>query len=166
MLKLIWAEDQNGIIGNGNELPWHIKSDLQYFKEQTTGHTVVMGRKTFESLGEKPLPNRVNYVLTTNEDLIYAEPQYEYLFFTSRFKAIIEKAKNEDVFVIGGRKVYDLFMPFADELYRTVILKSYKGDTKAPTFNKREWYKYDTTEVKKAKEPKLIFEKYRKLDLF
>lgn len=165
MLKLIWAEDQNGIIGNGNELPWHIKSDLQYFKEMTTNHIVVMGYNTFKSLGEKPLLNRINYVMTTNEDLIYnIELQYKNLYYTARFKAIIEKAKTQDVFIIGGKSIYDLFMPYADELYRTVIMKNYKGDVTAPIFNKREWYKYNSTEIKKPKEPRLIFEKYKKLD--
>ena len=165
MLKLIWAEDSKGNIGNGNKLPWHIKTDLEHFKKTTLGHSIVMGRKTFESLGNKPLPYRDNFVLTTDNELIKNEHEFDNVTYTARFKALLEMAKTEDIFVIGGKSVYDLFMPYADEIYRTVIQKTYEGDTQAPVFNKREWHKDSSIEVKKPREPKLIFEHYKKLDI-
>ena len=162
MLILIWAEDTNGIIGNDNKLPWSIPSDMQFFKNTTMNNVVVMGRKTFDSLGKKPLPKRKNIVLTSDLELIENQP-YDNVEFTGRLKPIIELSKNKDVYVIGGLSIYNQFMLYADMILRTKIQKSYKGDTKMNDIT-RDFLKVKTIKVKNKKVPELWFETYIKLD--
>ena len=162
MLILIWAEDANGIIGNDNKLPWSIPSDMQFFKNTTMNNVVVMGRKTFDSLGKKSLPKRKNIVLTSDLELIENQP-YDNVEFTGRLKPIIELSKNKDVYVIGGLSIYNQFMLYADMILRTKIQKSYKGDTKMNDIT-RDFLKVKTTKVKNKKEPELWFETYIRLD--
>lgn len=167
MLNLIWAESKDGIIGKDNKLPWNIKTDLKFFKNITSGHSVVMGNSTFKSLGERPLPNRKNYVLTKNEELLNAENlDNKNVIYTKNFKYFIELSKTEDVFVIGGSSIYKLFMDYADKIYRTKIDKLYAGDTKSEPINKYEWVKVSTKHVKNNREPNLYFEVFRRIDNF
>lgn len=162
MLILIWAEDNNGIIGNNNNLPWSIPSDMQFFKNTTINNVVVMGRKTFDSLGKKPLPKRQNIVLTSDLELIENQP-YDNVEFTSRLKPIIELSKSKDVYIIGGLSIYNQFMPYADMILRTKIQKSYKGNTRMNDVT-RDFLKTKTIKVKNKKEPELWFETYVRLD--
>lgn len=166
MLNLIWAESKDGIIGKGNKLPWNIKTDLKFFKDTTSGHSIVMGNSTFKSLGEKPLPNRKNYVLTNNEDLLTEDADNNDVIYTKNFKYFIELAKTEDVFIIGGASIYKLFMDYADKIYRTKIDKLYTGDTKAEPIDKLKWVKVSSTHVKNNREPNLYFEVFRRIDNF
>jgi dihydrofolate reductase len=132
MIKIIVAMDPNQLIGKNNQLPWNIKEDLAHFKETTTGHAVIMGRKTFESIG-KPLPNRKNYILTRDPKFKLDNKEVTII---SDIKQIVEQYKNSDqtLFVIGGEQIYELFLEYTDELVVSHVLNFYYGDTYFPEF--------------------------------
>lgn len=138
MISLIVAFDQNQLIGVNNRLPWHYKEDLKYFKETTTGHDILMGRLTFESIlsyGNKPLPNRHHIVLT--KQMSY---NHEQVTITDDLKQIINQYKESgELFVIGGRSIYEQTLPVADRLYITHIEATFEGDTYFPTIDWNEW---------------------------
>lgn len=117
-IKMIWAQSKNNVIGKNNSIPWHLPEDFQYFKEQTSGGIVVMGRSTWESLPEKskPLPNRVNYVLTRNKKYVADGAQV-----IQSIEEIIELSKNENVWIIGGNQIYRIFEQYAEEIHVTII---------------------------------------------
>jgi dihydrofolate reductase len=127
MISLIAAIGKNNELGKGNTLLWHMPADMKHFKDTTALHTVVMGRKTFESIG-KPLPNRRNIVITRDAD--YKMPGVEVAHSLSGALDLI-KDKDEEVFVIGGADIYKQTMPIADKLYITHIDAS---DSKADIF--------------------------------
>ncbi|MFD1707214.1 dihydrofolate reductase [Siminovitchia sediminis] len=135
MISFLWAQDENGLIGNQNKLPWHLPADLKYFKKITMGHPIVMGRKTYESIG-KPLPGRTNIILTT--DLSYQAEGC--LIFHTKEELLdwIDNDKSE-VFITGGSEIFKLFMDQADRLYVTKIKGVFKGDTYFPDINWEEW---------------------------
>ena len=137
----IVATDSRGCIGNNGELPWHLPADLKRFKELTSGGVVVMGRKTFESLNSKPLPNRVNIVIT-NDMPFMADHARSKIIICSSIRAAIDKAKYEasvlglkEVWIIGGQSIYEQTMPYVDRIEKTFIHGRYYGDTfyKLPT---------------------------------
>lgn len=133
-MSVIVAVAENGVIGGSGGLLWHISEDLQMFKRVTSGHPVVMGRKTFESLG-RPLPARTNVVITHN-------PDYRAEGITiarSLGEAIALFPALEEIFVIGGGEIYREAMPLADRLYLTRVGASYEGDTRFPDWNPAEW---------------------------
>ena len=136
VLTLIAAVARNGVIGKDNCLPWHLPADLKHFKELTTGHTVIMGRKTWESLPAKfrPLPGRRNIVVTRNGDF-HAEGA---TVSTSRADAIAA-ANSDEAFVIGGAELYAAALPLADRLQLTEIDAAYEGDTWFPAIDKSVW---------------------------
>lgn len=134
MISVIVAVAQNGIIGNDNQLIWHISEDLKRFKAITSGHPVVMGRKTFESLG-RPLPNRTNVVITRNRDYIAEGCKMA----GSLEEAVSMFPAEEEVFVIGGGEIYRQAMPIADRFYLTVVHADYEGDTHFPEWDKTQW---------------------------
>lgn len=134
-IKMIVAHDLNRGIGKDNKLVWHIPEDMKHFKETTMGHTVVMGRKTFESLGMKNgLAGRTNIVLSRSlqQDLPFVENDYE---------AVLSRLKNSesDSFIIGGLEIYRLFFKHADEIIVTEIPNVYKCDTFFPELSVLEW---------------------------
>lgn len=134
MISLIFAMDRNRLIGQNNQLPWHLPADLQYFKRVTTGHTVIMGRKTYESIG-KPLPGRKNWVISRQQPL-----QLEgCTTFSSVAELLNALEAQEEAFVIGGAEVYRQFFPFADRLYITQLDEAFTGDTYFPEFSFDEW---------------------------
>ena len=112
MLSMIFACDEEGAIGKDGDLPWRQSSDLQFFKRTTLNKTVVMGRKTWESLG-RPLPKRRNIVMTRSGLIDDVE--------TMSFEQVMALAENEEVVVIGGGEIYALFLPHAKEVHRTII---------------------------------------------
>ena len=117
IIKLIWAQDHLGGIGVNNKLPWRSKEDLQNFKSLTLNSTVIMGRKTWESLKIKPLPKRRNIVLSSNN--VGSVESYKSI------KTLMENIKNENsIFVIGGAQIYNIFYPDANELHISFINKS------------------------------------------
>ncbi len=134
MISIIVAIAQNNVIGGDNRLLWHIREDLQRFKRITTGHPVVMGRKTFESLG-RPLPNRQNVVITRQKDFraegctVVGSLDEAFALFDA----------SEEVFVIGGAEIYRQALPLAAKLYLTHVEAEYKGDTFFPEINLQNW---------------------------
>nr|WP_307992612.1 dihydrofolate reductase [uncultured Niameybacter sp.] len=130
MISMIVAMSQNRVIGKLGKMPWNIAEDLQYFKALTTGHTIIMGRKTFESIG-RPLPNRLNVVLTQDENY-----RAKGCHIVHSIEEIMEKYYNEDeeLFIIGGSTLYSAFMPYAKRLYITLIEAVVEGDTYFPSF--------------------------------
>ena len=126
-INLILARSVNGVIGNDNKLPWgFIKEDMDFFREMTTGSSVIMGRKTYESIG-KPLPNRTNIIVT--RDANYRVPNA--IVVNSIDSAVLKCPRDKDVFVIGGSNIYEQFMArdMVDTIYLTEIDRDYDGDT-------------------------------------
>ncbi len=133
-ISVIAAMSQNHIIGRDGALPWHLPTDLARFKSITTGHTVIMGRKTFESVGQ-PLPNRRTIVITRNNDY-----QGAGVFIAHSLDEALDHAAREDeVFILGGEAVYRIALPRADRLYLTIIHATIEGDTYFPTLDFDDW---------------------------
>ncbi|MCM3617255.1 dihydrofolate reductase [Sutcliffiella horikoshii] len=133
MISIIVAMDRNNLIGKDNDLPWRIPADLAYFKKVTLGSTVVMGRKTYESIG-KPLPNRRNIILSRKD---FAAEGCETLHSIDEVMAMEEN--NHEIFIIGGSHIFKETLPFADFLYLTYIDDEFDGDTYFPTIEEQEW---------------------------
>lgn len=133
-LSLIVAFDKNRLIGRDNGLPWHLPADLKHFKAITMGHHMIMGRKTFESIG-KPLPGRTTVIITRQQNF-----QAEGCIVVHHLDEALEYCKNEDeVFVIGGAQIFNCTMPIADRLYITEIDHAFEGDTHFPEIRNDEW---------------------------
>ena len=127
-MKLIVAADKNWAIGKDNDLLCHLPGDLKYFKERTTGKTVVMGRKTLESLpGGKPLPKRTNIVLTRDESF-----EKEGCIIIHSIEELLEKYGEEDLMVMGGAEIYTKLLPYCDTCYITEIEKEFEADKYIP----------------------------------
>lgn len=136
MLSMIFANDRNYLIGKDNWIPWDIPNDLDYFKTMTTGKTIIMGRKTFESFG-KPLPNRHHVVLTRNKDF-----QADGCVVFHQIEDVLDYIKqfsDQEVIVIGGSEIYQQFLNYADRLYITYIDAEFEGDTYLPKFDLSNW---------------------------
>ena len=134
-ISLIAAMDEGRVIGAGGKIPWHLPADLRHFKELTTGHPVIMGRKTFESLGKKPLPGRANILLT--RDAEYNAPGCTVATsLHDALRAAENGAMGEtgDVFVIGGEEIYRLALPYARRIYLTEVHGAFEGDAHFPEF--------------------------------
>ena len=133
-ISMIAAIGRNNELGKDNDLIFHFKSDMKFFRETTTGSTVVMGRKTFESL-PKVLPNRRNIIISRNEDL-----KIDGAEVCQSVEEALELCKNDNVFVIGGGKIYAEFLEYADKLYLTEIEADCpEADTFFPDFDKSQW---------------------------
>lgn len=133
MISIIAAVAQNGVIGDRNALLWHISEDMKHFKTLTTGHPVVMGRKTWESLG-RPLPNRTNVVITRQAVEI---PGCRVVHSLEEAMALF--AADEEIFIIGGAQIYAEALPRAGRFYLTRVFHDYEGDTCFPAWNEAEW---------------------------
>lgn len=133
-IAIIAAMAHDRVIGKDNQMPWHLPEDLRHFKQMTLGKPVVMGRKTFESIG-RPLPGRHNIVISRQSD--YAP---EGVTRVSSFKEAVEAAGNcEELVVIGGGQLYREILPQADRLYLTEIDLQVEGDTRFPEWNDGSW---------------------------
>ncbi len=139
-ISLIAAIAQNGIIGRENELPWRIKSELQYFRRTTTGKPIVMGRKSFESLG-KPLLDRTNIVISRNPDY-----RVEGCVTVASLDEGLGEARDvaardgvDEIFIGGGAEIYRQTLPLADRLYLTEVHLKPEGDTTFPAFDRSAW---------------------------
>lgn len=128
MISLIVAHDNNRVIGYENAMPWHLPGDLQYFKEQTMGKPMIMGRKTFESIG-RPLPGRRNIVITRNRD--YEAEGIEVVYSLDEALQLAQGA--EEIMIIGGQQIFTESLPIADRLYITHIDHEFVGDTYFPS---------------------------------
>ena len=133
MVSIIVAVAANGVIGDKNSLLWHISEDLRFFKRTTSGHPVIMGRKTFESLG-RPLPNRTNVVISRTIDSIEG-----CTVVRSLEEAVAMFPVEEEVFVIGGAQIYALALEVADRFYLTRVGHDYEGDTSFPKWDETKW---------------------------
>ena len=133
MISIIVAIAENSVIGDKNSLLWNIKEDMRRFRTTTTGHPVVMGRKTFESIG-RPLPKRTNVVITRG-DTVFDGCEMAH----SLEEAVKMFSPDEEVFIIGGAQIYKQALPLADKLYLTVVHRNYEGDTSFPQLDMAEW---------------------------
>lgn len=136
MLSIIVAVANNNVIGKDNKLIWHLPEDLKRFKKLTTGHNIIMGRKTFESLG-RVLPNRKHIVLCNDANLNIDNENVEILNNVNLLDKYIDS--NEENFVIGGATIYKLLLPKANKLYLTKINESFEGDVFFPEIKQEEW---------------------------
>ena len=136
MLSIIVAKAKNNIIGKDNSMLWKLPDDLKRFKEKTIGHTIIMGRKTFESLGGI-LPNRMHIILSRNPDFNidsdYVKVDHSLLELQSYMD------DEEEHFVIGGAIIYNLLMPYCKKMYVTQLDKEFEGDALFPKINENEW---------------------------
>ena len=141
MLTMIFACDMNNAIGKNGDLPWRQSTDLQHFKQITLGGTIVMGRKTWESLPGK-LPDREHLVMTrSNRDDIE----------TITYEGVLELSKKREIFIIGGGEIYNLFLPHTEKIHRTIIhCKVEDADTFAPKINSEIFKVSDSNVVKKS----------------
>ncbi|RYG08828.1 MAG: dihydrofolate reductase [Chitinophagaceae bacterium] len=133
-LSIIVAISENNAIGKDNQLLWHLPADLKHFKEITTGHTIIMGRKTYDSIG-KPLPNRRSIVITRNPNLAI-----EGVEVVTSLAAAIELCKqDEEAFIIGGAEIYQQAVPLSSRVHLTRIHQYYDADAFFPILNPTEW---------------------------
>lgn len=137
IISLIVAHDLNRGIGKDQQIPWYLPNDLQYFKKQTLGHHLLMGRKTFESIG-KPLPGRTSIVLSRDSDLSLPEGV---IWADTLEKALVvaKKAHESELFVIGGGEIYRLTLPLADKIYLTLVETQSESDTFFPHLVPENW---------------------------
>ena len=136
MLSIIVAIANNNVIGKDNKLIWHLPEDLKRFKKITTGHTIIMGRKTFESLG-RVLPKRKHVILCNDMELNIDNENVIVLEDISLLKEYIDS--EEENFVIGGATIYKLLLPFAQKMYITKIDEDFVGDVYFLKINEEEW---------------------------
>ena len=131
---MIAAAAENNALGKNNELVWHLPNDFKRFKNLTSGHHIIMGRKTFESF-PKPLPNRTHVVITRQEN--YAPEGC--IVVNSMEKAIEICPKEENTYIIGGGEIYDLGIPFSDKIELTLVHHTFEADAFFPIINKEQW---------------------------
>lgn len=133
MVSIIVAIGPNGVIGNNNELLWHITEDMRYFRSVTSGHPVIMGRKTYDSIG-RPLPKRENVVITRQDiDIEGCRVVHSLDEALSLFDA------SHEIFIIGGAEIYAMALPRAHRLYITRVGGDFEGDTHFPEWNPAQW---------------------------
>ncbi|MGB5179428.1 MAG: type 3 dihydrofolate reductase [Gammaproteobacteria bacterium] len=137
-ISIIVAMAANGVIGQDNGLPWHLPADLKHFKQTTMGKPILMGRKTWESIG-RPLPGRTNIVIT--RDSAYAATGC--VVVDSIEAAIAAAGEQDEVMVIGGAELYRQVLPYADTLYLTRIHEVFNGDTRFPDISDTEWHQLE-----------------------
>lgn len=147
ILSAIVAISDNNVIGKDNELPWYLPADLKYFKKTTLGHPVIMGRKSFESIGH-PLPKRTNIVVT--RDPYYLSSNILIAHSIQEALLIAEGLESEETFIIGGATIYESCLPLLNRMYITEVHAEIEGDTWFPDWDRNEW--------------KLVFEEHHKAD--
>lgn len=132
-ISLIAAMASNRVIGRDNRLPWHLPTDLKRFKRLTMGHALIMGRKTFESVG-RPLPGRSNVVVTRQEG--YAP---EGVRVVHSIEEALQASQGDEVFIAGGGDIFQQVLPVADRLYLTIIEEAFPGDAYFPEYDESQW---------------------------
>jgi dihydrofolate reductase len=161
MINIIVAMSNNSVIGKNNTLPWHLPTDLKYFKDTTNGHTVVMGRKCWESIPEKyrPLPNRKNIVVSRNKDYVAKGA-----IVINDLERILSSNENnlEQIFIIGGAELYKEAFKYANKLFLTQIFQDVDGDIILEGLNSKDWCLYEGSEIYEENGFKFRFELYQK----
>ena len=149
IVSIIAAMDRNHLIGNKNQLPWHLPADFAHFKSVTMGKPIVMGRKTFESIG-KPLPGRANIVLSRNPDI-----RLEGVVCVSSFEDAVSAVPDaEEIMIIGGSSIYEMLLPQVNRMYLTYVDAEFEGDAWFPGFEESLWQEINT-ETRPADEKNL-----------
>lgn len=132
--SIIVAMDKNRVIGKKNDIPWRIPNDWEYVKNTTKGHTIILGRKNFESIG-RVLPNRSNIILTRDTNFTYKECE-----IVHSLRDVFELCKKrKEIFIFGGEQIYNMFLPYVEKIYITKIHHEFEGDTFFPEVNFDEW---------------------------
>lgn len=135
-ISIIVAMTEDNVIGSNGRIPWHSKDDMKHFKELTLNHHILMGKKTYESIG-KPLPRRTNIILSKNNDLqIEGTTVFQDLGDAIRFA---QDRNEHELFIIGGQQIYEFTLPIAEKIYETLVLEKYEGDTFFPSLPKNKW---------------------------
>lgn len=135
-VNAIVAMSKNRVIGSNNQLPWHLPADLKHFKHVTTGHIVIMGRKTYSSIGRK-LPNRINIIVTRNEN--FDAPGCLVAHSLTEALQLAQKHCDLQVFIIGGSEIFQQALPLLQKVYLTLIEEEFNGDTFFPELAPNEW---------------------------
>lgn len=152
MITLIAALAENRVIGKDNDLIWHLSADLKRFKALTTGHHIIMGRKTFESIG-KPLPNRTTVIISRNTDY-----KVDGCFTVHSLQAAIDFAKaDEQAFIIGGAEIYKQALSLVDRMELTRVEAEFDGDAFFPEFDEKNWNCIHSERHQDSKNPELFF---------
>ena len=153
---LIAALSENRVIGRDNSIPWHYPADMKHFRRVTRGHAVVAGRKTYETFQTRPLPNRLNFVLTRNPAYAVAEG----VVVCTSLAEVLQRVRahgSEKLFVLGGAQIYALALPLADEMILTHLPIKVEGDAYFPAWDEGEW-----EIAAQRSEGELVFETYRR----
>ncbi|HVO86818.1 MAG TPA: dihydrofolate reductase [Candidatus Binatia bacterium] len=143
-ISAVVTTNEDGAIASDGKVPWRAKGDLPHFRQLTSGHSVIMGRKTFEAIGQ-PLPNRQNIVLTRNKD--YQAAGAEIVHSIDQALSLAE-ASGKEIFMIGGADIYDQFMPLTDKIYLTLVHTGGEGD-RFFKFDPRQWRQISRESYKK-----------------
>ena len=143
-ISLIWAMADNRVIGIENRLPWKLPADMQWFRQNTLGKPILMGRLTFESFGAKPLPGRRNMIVSRDRD--YQAAGAEVFASLEEALAAAQAAGTEEVIVIGGMSLYEQTLPQADRLYMTLVHGEVPGDAWFPLFDLQGWREVSRSE--------------------
>lgn len=152
ILSIVVAIAENNAIGKDNQLLWHLPADLKHFKQITTGHTIIMGRKTYDSIG-RPLPNRRNIVITRNTGLVI-----EGVEVVNDLAAAMNLCRNEkEVFIIGGAEIYKHALNDTDRIYLTRVHERYDADTFFPELKDGEWTEADIEHHKPDEKNKVAY---------
>jgi dihydrofolate reductase len=156
VIAIVVAHAGNGVIGRHGGLPWHLPTDLKHFKELTSGHTVVMGRRTYESLPDRfrPLPNRRNLVLSTNPGYVARGAEVH-----TSFESALDVCDG-DCFVIGGEATYRQALPISERVYATQLEADHDGDAWFPDLPEAEWRCVDTSEPLTENDQRFTFRTY------
>jgi dihydrofolate reductase len=162
IISIIVAAAANDVIGRQNDLPWRLSADLQQFKRLTMGHAVVMGRKTYESIG-RPLPGRRMIVITRQPN--YAADGVEVVSSLPAALELAERQGETDLFIIGGAEIFAHFLPRVNRLYWTRVHANVDGDVRFPAFDRREWRLVESTrhEADAKNEHPYSFELYERV---
>lgn len=152
MISMIWAMDRNGLIGKGNNMPWRLPEDWVNMKKTTMGHPIIMGRKTFESIGGKALPGRLNVVVTRNSD--FSAEGFE---VCHSIDEALKYGEKDEAFIFGGADIYKAFIPYADRLYVTLIDHEFVGDTYFPEVDYNDWKLVSKVQGKQDKKNLYIY---------
>lgn len=159
MLSIIVAMSKNNVIGKDNQLIWYISEDLKNFKRLTTGHTIIMGRNTFESLG-RVLPNRKHIVFSRDINYQIKDANVKVVHDIAEIEKYINS--NEEAFVIGGEAIYRLLLPYVNKMYITYIDEKFDGDTYFPEIDYSKWNVIDKKEKTEDNKLNYYFITYEK----
>ena len=157
-ISIIVAMSENSVIGLNNQLPWHISEDLKNFKKTTLNHCVIMGRKTYESIG-KPLKDRRNIVISRSKSLLIDGVEV----VNSLDRAISIVDDSSEIFIIGGEQIYTISLPIATHLYVTKVNGDYNGDAFFPDYIQDEWNEISREDLISESNLKFSFLKYEKI---